>query len=79
MSELRSLRVNQGLTIRAAAKKMKVPVTTLAEAERGTRKPEVGNAFKIARFYGREVTDFWPVSDSPEPWDDDRQSQEAAA
>lgn len=61
--ELLAARLSRGLTIREAAKKMKVPATTLAEAERGVRKPAPGNALKIARFYRREVFDFWPLPD----------------
>lgn len=58
---LRSARLSRGLTIREAAKGMKVPATTLAEAERGLRTPTPGNALKIARFYKCEVFDFWPL------------------
>lgn len=58
---LRAARLSRGLTIKQAAKRMKVPATTLAEAERGLRTPNPGNALKIARFYQRDVFDFWPL------------------
>lgn len=64
--ELRAARLSRGLTIKEAAKKMKVPATTLAEAERGLRTPTPGNALKIARFYKRDVFDFWPMPQEPQ-------------
>lgn len=62
--DLRAERVNRGLSLAAAADRMGVTPDTLARAERG-----VGlhprNAYAIARFYGYQVTDVWPLD--PEP------------
>lgn len=63
VTELMELRLNKGLSIRAAAEEMGIAEQSLRRAEGGQSVlPRV--AFKIAGFYGRKVTDFWPV-DAP--------------
>lgn len=57
-------RVNRGLTVTEAAKQAGVSTTTWQRAEAGeTLLPR--NAFKIATFFGKKVTDIWPV-ETPE-------------
>lgn len=60
MKELVELRLNRGLSIRAAADLMGIAEQSLRRAEAGESvRPSV--AFKIAEFYERQVTDLWPV------------------
>jgi transcriptional regulator with XRE-family HTH domain len=56
--DLRTARLNRGLTLRQAAEVIGVPTMVLSRAERGTR-PHPGNAKAIADFYGRRVSDVW--------------------
>lgn len=64
--DLVALRLDKGLSIRAAAKKMKVHKETLAGAESGESKPQPRTAFKIASFYGLRVTEVWPTPEREE-------------
>ncbi len=58
-----ALRVNRGLSVPAAAARAGVATGTLRRAERGLSiRP--GPAKRIADFYGRKVTDLWPVEAS---------------
>lgn len=59
--DLRALRLNRGLSVAAAATEIGVSRTTLDRAEKGEHKPWPTHAFKIATFYGYQVTDIWPV------------------
>lgn len=58
---LTALRINQGLSLRAAAKEIGVSGPTLGRAESGGTMPHPKSALKIATFYGYKVTDIWPV------------------
>jgi transcriptional regulator with XRE-family HTH domain len=58
--DLRAERVNRGLSVKDAAALIGVSAMTLRRAEDGTV-PWARNAFKIAEFYGYQVTDVWPV------------------
>lgn len=54
------MRLNKGLSIRAAAEEMGIAEQSLRRAEGGESVvPRV--AFKIASFYGYRVTDIWPI------------------
>ena len=59
--DLEEARVNRGLSLRAAAREIGVDWKTLRRAERGDHRPQARNAFRIARFYGLQVTDIWPL------------------
>lgn len=55
-----ALRLNKGLSIRAAADKMGIAEQSLRRAEGGESVlPRV--AYQIATFYGYRVTDVWPL------------------
>lgn len=62
--DLRSARLNRGLSIRQAADQMGVAPNTLKRAEEGEM-PHPGNALKIAGFFGHQVTDVWPLERTP--------------
>lgn len=64
--DIRAERINRGLGIAEAAKRMGVHVSILGRAESGENKPHPRNAFKIATFYGYRVTDVWPLPDEDE-------------
>jgi transcriptional regulator with XRE-family HTH domain len=64
--DIRELRVNRGLSIAQAAEAIGVTSMTLNRAESGEAVPRPASAYKIARFYGFQVTDLWPLDD-PEP------------
>lgn len=58
--DLQELRLNKGLSIRAAADEMGIAEQSLRRAESGESVlPRV--AFQIASFYDCKVTDLWPV------------------
>ena len=58
---LRGDRLNRGLTLRQAATEIGVSVGALQRAESGfTLNPS--NAKAVADFYGYEVTEIWPLS-----------------
>lgn len=59
-------RKNEGLSQRAAAKRMGITADILQRAEQGSH-PHLKTAKVIADFYGVKVTDIWPVED---PGDD---------
>lgn len=60
MINLRAERLNRGMNAAEAAKKMGVNKQVLLDAENGSS-PQPKNAFKIATFYGYQVTEIWPV------------------
>lgn len=63
--DLTAMRLNRGYSIRGLAKTIDVPEQSIRRAEGGERlSPE--NAFKLASFYGYQVTDVWPVDREPE-------------
>jgi DNA-binding XRE family transcriptional regulator len=64
---LRAWRINRGLGPDEAAKAIGVSRDTLVRAESGAAVPHPRNAFKIAQFYGVQVTDLWPVTDEQVP------------
>lgn len=66
MIDLRSERLNRGLSVRDAAGRIGVEPQTLSRAESGGSRPHPGNALKIAEFYGCRVTDLWPVEPEPD-------------
>lgn len=60
-------RLNLGLSVAEAAERMGIARNTLAKAERGER-IHPGSAKTIADFYGKRVTDIWPIeNDEPMP------------
>lgn len=61
---LKELRLNRGLSVAAAAEEMDVKEATLRNAEGGQIIPRPSNAHKIARFYGFDRTEVWPLKDS---------------
>jgi transcriptional regulator with XRE-family HTH domain len=62
---LRAERLNRGLSVAEAAEQMDVGGMTLSRAEQGSHTPRPGAAFRIASFYGYQVTDIWPVEADP--------------
>lgn len=66
MIRLEALRLDRGLSIRSAAKKIGIGPDVLNRAERGNM-PRPDSAKKIADFYGLRVTDIWPIKDDPPP------------
>lgn len=63
MIDIKSERVNRGLSVKAAAEAIGVAPVVLRRAEDGTAVPRPHNAAKIARFYGVQATDLWPLDD----------------
>jgi transcriptional regulator with XRE-family HTH domain len=59
-SALKAARLNKGLTVREAARRIGVTADILLRAEHGSA-PRPKAARKIADFYGYKVTDIWPV------------------
>lgn len=59
--DLRRERINRGLSLEAAAERMRVSRDTLDRAERGVTYPRASTAYRIASFYGLQVTDVWPL------------------
>jgi transcriptional regulator with XRE-family HTH domain len=59
--DLTAERLNQGLSLTAAAEKIGVPSNVLSRAESNEGRPHPANAKRIADFYGFKVTDIWPV------------------
>lgn len=60
--DLRSERLNRGLSLDALSNEVGVPKSTLARIEQGvTPRPLV--QFKVASYYGYRVTDVWPVDE----------------
>jgi transcriptional regulator with XRE-family HTH domain len=74
--DIRSLRINKGLSVADAAKQIGISRDALARAESAERVPQPRNAFAIAEFYGYKVTQVWPLEDpvEDEPTDDDEQA-----
>ena len=58
---LKALRLDRGLSARAAAGEIGLEQQTLLNAEKGAFTPRPENAKKIADFYGLKVTEIWPV------------------
>ena len=61
--DLRSARLNRGLTLRAAAAAADVDMHALWRAEKGGT-PNPATAKLIADFYDVTVTDLWPVAET---------------
>lgn len=59
---LEAERLNRGLSVRGAAKKIGIARGTLENAERG-ESIHPASAKQIADFYECLVTDIWPVAD----------------
>lgn len=59
--DIRTLRLNRGLSLNEAARQIGISPNTLAAAESGEVRPWPSSALKIAGFYGYRVTDVWPV------------------
>jgi transcriptional regulator with XRE-family HTH domain len=58
--DIRSARRNRGLTLKHVADELEITKSALSLIERGLRVPMAPIAFKIASFYGYQVTDIWP-------------------
>lgn len=59
---LMAARLNRGLSVRKAAREMKVDRRTLERAESGQH-VHPSSAKRIADFYDCRVTDIWPIPD----------------
>lgn len=64
-AELTAERLNRGFSIRSLAKHINVPEQSIRRAERGEG-VSPGYAFRIASFFGHQVTDIWPVETTEE-------------
>lgn len=60
---LQSERLNRGLSLRMAAEAIGVSLPVLSRAEAGGGL-HPANKLKIAKFYGYEVTDIWPIREA---------------
>lgn len=56
-------RKNRGLSQHEMARRIGVTRRVYQAAEAGTRQPRGENALAFARFFGRDVTDLWPIDD----------------
>jgi transcriptional regulator with XRE-family HTH domain len=61
--DLKSERLNRGLSLDALAARTGVPKSTLARVE-GGGVPNARTAFAIAEFFGYKVTEIWPVEEA---------------
>lgn len=62
--DLRTERLNRGLSQSALARETGIDRGTVIRMERGQR-PLPDTALKVADFFGVRVTDIWPVDDEP--------------
>lgn len=62
--DLRAERINRGHSIASLAAELKLSEATIKRAESGQR-PHPRNAFKIASYFHRKVTECWPLEDDP--------------
>lgn len=60
--DLRVERLNRGLSRARLAEQIGVTERVIGLAERGAR-PRPANAFKIAAYFGRTVTELWPPTE----------------
>jgi XRE family transcriptional regulator, regulator of sulfur utilization len=60
-------RLEQGLTLRTAAKKTGVSKETISELERGKRSPHPPTLYKIAQGYGIPVGELLQEEEPPVP------------
>ena len=60
MSKLRELRLAKNLSLSGLAKIMKVSKTTMSKIENGHRRPSIGLAFKLAKFFDVSVEELFP-------------------
>jgi lambda repressor-like predicted transcriptional regulator len=60
--DLITARLDAGLSLRAAAREIGVPIWVIRYAESGGR-PQPQSAKRIADFWGLRVTQIWPVED----------------
>jgi transcriptional regulator with XRE-family HTH domain len=58
--DLKAERLNRGLSLDALAAAVEVPKSTLARMEHGVI-PRPAVRLKVADFYGKSVTDIWPI------------------
>ena len=59
--QIKTERLNRGLSIRQAATQIGVSPRNIREAESGGPMPHPANAKKIADFFGVTVTEIWPL------------------
>lgn len=59
---LKTLRLNRGLSVAACAEGAGVPEHVVRHAETGGR-PRPENALLLADFYDCKVTDLWPITE----------------
>lgn len=62
--DLRSARLNRGLSVKVAAAEIGVHAATLRRLEDGVGIPHPANAKKIADFFGIQVTDLIPLEEA---------------
>lgn len=60
--DLKAARLNKGLSVRQLAAEIKVSAASVARAEAG-ESIHPANAKRIADFYGKSVTEIWPVKE----------------
>lgn len=60
--DFKAERHNRGLSLDALSEKTAIPKSTLARIERGVV-PAVSTQFKLATYYGKTVTEIWPLED----------------
>jgi DNA-binding XRE family transcriptional regulator len=63
MVTLEELRLNAGHSPESLAKELGVSNVTIRTAERTGRRPQPQTAKKIADFFGKTVTEIWPVAE----------------
>ena len=60
--DLRTERMNRGLSLDALSKQIDVPRNTISRVENGAT-PVPETRLKLAEFYGKKVTEIWPVDE----------------
>ena len=63
MVNIRGERLNKGLSAKDAADEIGISKQVLLNAENRLNTPRPETALKIAKFYGHQVTDIWPVEE----------------
>lgn len=63
MIDLKTERMNRGLSLAALAEEINVPKSTLARIENTNIEPSPKNKLAIATFLESEVVDIWPVEE----------------
>lgn len=72
-NRLRDLRLDKGLSLRAAAESIGIKEWVLRSAEKGRHRPQPRNALLIAQFYDVRTSEIWPASEE----DDEEVTREA--